>query len=132
MRLWEEYVASEYLISNLSNDLSGHVAVIAGTTLRLGKLFAQVNDAMDRYGLPPFDGASFALEEETVLSWRWGSRFEVGAFLGAFIIRNPRNDGKYYPVGQHSMVGGPTKASIRGICWFRINRPGPVCIVLAS
>ena len=66
MRLWEEYVASEYLISNLSVDLSGHVTVIAGITLRLGKLFAQVNDAMGRYGLPPFDAASFALEEETV------------------------------------------------------------------
>ena len=66
MRLWEEYVASEYLISNLSVDLSGHVTVIAGITLRLGKLFAQVNDAMGRYGLPPYDAASFALEEETV------------------------------------------------------------------
>ena len=66
MRLWEEYVASEYLISNLSVDLSGHVTVIAGITLRLGKLFAQVNDAMGRYGQPPFDAASFALEEETV------------------------------------------------------------------
>jgi hypothetical protein len=42
------------------------VTVIAGVTLRLGKLFAQVNDAMGRYGLPPFDAASFALEEETV------------------------------------------------------------------
>ena len=66
MRLWEEYVASEYLISNLSVDWSGYVTVIAGVTLRLGKLFAQVNDAMGRYGLPPFDAASFALEEETV------------------------------------------------------------------
>ena len=66
MRLWEEYVASEYLISNLSVDLSGHVTVIAGITLRLGKLFAQVNDAMGRYGLPPFDAALFALEEWTV------------------------------------------------------------------
>ena len=66
MRLREECVASEYLISKLSVDLSGHVTVITGVTLRLGKLFAQVNDAMGRYGLPPFDAASFALEEETV------------------------------------------------------------------
>ena len=67
MRLWEEYVASEYLISKLSVDLYGHVNVITGVTLRLGKLFAQVNDAMGRYGLPPFDAVSFALDEETVV-----------------------------------------------------------------
>ena len=42
------------------------MTVITGVTLRFGKLFAQVNDAMGRYGLPPFDAASFALEEETV------------------------------------------------------------------
>ena len=63
MRLREECVASEYLISKLPVDLSGHGTVITGITLRLGKLFAPVNYAMGRYGLPPFDAALFALEE---------------------------------------------------------------------
>ena len=58
------------------------MAVIAGTTLRLGKFFAQVKDAMDRYELPPFDGASFALEEETAFIMKVRQSLRSGGFSG--------------------------------------------------
>ena len=40
--LCEENIVSEYPIPNLSNDLSGQVALVTGTTSGLGKRFAQV------------------------------------------------------------------------------------------
>ena len=38
----QENIVSEYPIPNLSNDLSGQVALVTGTTSGLGKRFAQV------------------------------------------------------------------------------------------
>ena len=58
------------------------MAVFAGTTLRLGKPFAQVKDAMARYGLAPFDEASFALEEETVFIMKVRQSLRSGGFFG--------------------------------------------------
>ena len=60
------------------------MAVFAGTTLRLGKPFAQVKDAMDRYGPAPFDGVSFALEEETVVIMKVRQSLRSG---GLFVYR---------------------------------------------